>query len=273
MVGPGQATLRISPDLVYTHTGSLSKDEVDALVEWAGGGNGFTKTLEKASQTSTVLKTAIKVLEHNELLEEEVVKHLEVVEQAEPLALVIDAINILTALGERSAMVAEFFYATDLDAVGLGADPTEKAAVSFPSLNFSRLLVNFGVAAPFHFGVAGAWWELANTLRQIGQTDHGPIFVDHHSIPRDKVNSSDWGLKLKVWEVSTCDPSAGYCIPGYSNDPGSSTVLRVGIKPVLCLDLVLTYNGYYYTDFPFETSYDAIAWEQTQWNLQGLIHG
>jgi hypothetical protein len=273
MVGPGQEKLSISPDLAYTHNGSLSKDQVEALGEWARGGNGFTKTLEKVTQTNTVLKLAIKVLEHNELLEEEVVKRLEVVEQAEPLALVIDVIDLLTALGERSAMVAEFFYATDLDAVGLGADPTERAAVSFPSLNFSRLLVNFGVAAPFHFGVAGAWWDLANTLRQIDQADHGPIFVDHHSIPHDRVDMSDWGLKLKVWEVSTCDPSAGYCTPGYSNDPGSSTVLRAGIKPVLCLDLVLTYNGYYYTDFPFETSYDAIAWEQTQWNLQGLVRG
>jgi hypothetical protein len=48
-------------------------------------------------------------------------------------------------------------------------------------------------------------------------------------------------------------------------------VLRAGIQPDLCFDIVLTYNGYYYDSYGFVTPYDAIAWTENQWDLRGLL--
>ncbi len=271
MVGTAQTTLRVSPYLIYAHTGGLSKDEADDLVEWAGGGNKFTRYLEKANQGLTVLNLAIKWLEHQQVLEEATLKKLLLLEEAEPVAWVVDVINILTALGERHAMVVEFLYATDLSDVGLGDNPSESSVESLIGAQFSDFLVNQGVALPFHYGVAGAWWDLANTLRQVAAPNHGPISVNHKSVPHDDIDFSDWGVKLKVYEVSTCDPAKGYCEPGYANDPGTSVVLRVGIQPDLCFPVVLTYNGYYYDSYGFVTPYDAIAWTENQWDLRGLL--
>ncbi len=269
-VGTQEKTLPVVQYLIYSHSSEMTEAAADNLVEWAKGGNAFTKLLEKANQSLTALNIAVKALKAAEIVEEKIVERLERLERAEPVAYVVDAINILTALGERQAMVDEFFYATDLDAQGLGADPSESSAITLPSLKFSDLLVNLGVALPFHFGVAGAWWELANQLRTIADPDHGPIFVNNRSVPHDKIDFSDWGIKLNVWEVSTCDDAKGFCEPGYSNDPGTATVLRAGVQPALCFKLVLTYNDYPVHDFYFDSPYDAIAWTQTQWDLKEL---
>jgi hypothetical protein len=272
-VGAGEKVLPVVPYLIYSHRGSLSEEEAKDIVEWAGGGNAFTKFLEAANKGLTTLNLAVKALASAEIVAEKIVKRLELVERAEPVAYVVDAINVLTALGERQAMVAEFFYVTDLDAIGLGDDPSEQSALAIPSLKFTDLLVNLNVAVPLQFGVAGAWWDMANTLREIAQPDHGPIFVQGKSLPHDKIDFSDWGVKLNVYEVSTFDESKGYCEPGYTNDPGTSVALRAGIQPALCFQMVLTYNGDFYKDYWFVSPYDAIGWSETQWNLMGVLRG
>ena len=268
--GTQDETLPVTQYLIYSHSGGLSEAEVDDLIEWSKGGNAFTKFLEKSNISLTTLNIAVHAVKAAEILEEKVVESLELVERAEPVAYVVDAINILTALGERAAMVDEFLYAADLDAQGLGADPSEGVSILRPSTQFSELLVNFGVAAPFHYGVAGAWWDLANDLRVIAG-DNGSLYVNGKSIPFDKIDFSDFGVKLNVWEVSTCDESKGFCEPGYANDVGTAVVLRAGIQPALCFKLVLTYNGYQARDYYFVSPYDAIAWTQTESNLKGLL--
>jgi hypothetical protein len=166
-------------------------------------------------------------------------------------------------------MISAFLYATDLDATGLGDSPSERFAWSFPSLKFRNKIVNFGAALPLHAGASGVWWDLANTLREVTRPDHGPISVNGKSVT--KVDPSDWGIKLHVWEVSTCDPGKGSCEPGYANDPGVAVLLRAGIRPELCFEVVLTYNGYHYSDYFFTVPYDAIVWTETQWDLQGVL--
>jgi len=169
-------------------------------------------------------------------------------------------------------MIDEFLYLADLDDVGLGANPSEKSVVfSFPSQTFQNQLVNLGFAAPLHAGIAGTWWDLATEMHTI-LDDSSAIDVGKDEIPHAKIDFSDFGLKVRVFEVSTCS-TKGACEPGYANDVGSSTVLRSGIDPELCFLLTLTYNTQYFDSFLFVVPYDAIAWTETQWNLQGLVRG
>jgi hypothetical protein len=258
MTGSAKENLTVSPDLIYTHSAPLSTDQVTELVAWASGGGVFKKFLTSATRANTAAKYTLKWLKAQEMASEKVVEGLEKVEKAEPVLLAVDAANILSDVGERQLNLAEFLYVTDLDAVGLGRDPFESSVPAIPELTFSNKVVNFGVAVPGEIGADGAWWEMAKTLAEMQDNRTG--------IPTDsgfhKVDMSDWGVKLDVYEVSNCDP-AGYCVPGYTQN---------GIKPELYFDLILTYNAEAYLYWDFTVPYDAIAWTETQWNLRNVIH-
>ncbi len=258
MTGSAKAKLTVSPDLIYTHSAPLSKDQVTELVAWATGGGVFKKFLTSATRANTAAKYTLKWLKAQELASEKVVEGLEKVEKAEPVLLAIDAVNVLSDIGERQLNLAEFLYVTDLDAVGLGRDPFESSVPATPELTFSNKVVNFGVAVPGEIGAAGAWWETAKKLAEM-QDSGSYISTGGKS---HKVDMSDWGIKLDVYEVSHCDPD-GYCVPGYAQN---------GIKPELYFDVILTYNGEAYDYWDFTVAYDAIAWTETQWNLRNLIH-
>jgi hypothetical protein len=122
--------------------------------------------------------------------------------------------------------------------VGLGRGPFESSVPATPELTFSNKVVNFGVAVPGEIGAAGAWWEVAKKLAEI-QGSPFPISTGGKS---HKIDMSDWGIKLNVYEVSHCDPTAGYCVPGYAQN---------GIEPELYFDVILTYNGEAYEDWDF----------------------
>jgi hypothetical protein len=259
MTGAAKANLTVSPDLIYTHSAPLSKDQIEELVAWAGGGGVFKKFLTSAIRANTAAKYTLKWLKAQELASEILVEGLEKVEKAEPVLLAIDAANILSGVGERQLNLAEFLYVTDLDAVGLGRDPFESSVPALPELTFSNKVVNFGVAVPGEIGAAGAWWETAKKLAKMQQS---PFLISTGG-KSHKIDMSDWGIKLDVYEVSHCDPTAGYCVPGY---------VQNGIQPTLYFDVILTYNGEAYEDWDFTVPYDAIAWTETQWNLRNVIH-
>jgi hypothetical protein len=154
-----------------------------------------------------------------------------------------------------------FLQDTDLSAVGLGDPPTEAAVHADPSKVFSYNLANLNVAFPAQVGADGAWWNIATAL-------HAAEFGDE--IYKDL---ADFGIDLKVYEVSYCAPADGDCDPGYRNDPGSSYVLREGIHAQLSFRVTLTYKGgIHLRDYVFDVPYDAIAWTQNaQDNLKDVI--
>jgi hypothetical protein len=265
--GSKRVNLTVSPNLVYSHAAALSEEQVNELIAWANGGNFFSKFLKTTVTAVDSLKYAVKWLQAQELASERVVELLEKVEKVEPLLYVIDAVNVLSELGERQGMIAEFLFVNDLSAVGLGANPFEKSASSLPTFTFSKDLVNLGVAAPFHVGVAGAWWDLATELKEL-QADPLPLLRR-----RGTLDMAAFSVKLGVYEVSTCDPSKGACQPGYGVEPGTDLVLRAGIQPELYLKESLMYKGVSYIYFDFTVPYDAIAWAESQPNLQGVVKG
>jgi hypothetical protein len=259
MTGSATTKLTVTPDLIYTHNATLSEDEADEMVAWASGGGVFKKFLTGTTRANTAAKYTLKWLHSQELASEALVEGLEKVEKAEPVLIVVDVVNSLSDLGERQINLAEFLYITDLDAIGLGRDPFEPSVPATPTVTFSNKVVNFGVAVPGELGAAGAWWELA---KDVAAAESGGLLVHQKSIQPDM---SDWGIKLNVYEVSNCDPTAGYCLPGYG------AAERDGMQPELYFKVNLTYNGVVQRFEDFTVPYDAIAWTETQWNLRNVI--
>ncbi|HTW08289.1 MAG TPA: hypothetical protein VME46_12305 [Acidimicrobiales bacterium] len=261
MTGTTKTTLAVSPYLIYAHTSTLTSDQVAELEAWAGGGALFKRFLTGTSRAALAAKAVLKWLKAKELASATEVKALEAVEHAEPLVLVSDIANYLSDAGERFTMIAEFLYVTDLDGIGLGRAPFESSAPTSLALDFENKVVNYGVALPFEAFAAGAWWDIAHEVAAADDA-HGGIFVGGHRVP--KVDKSDWGVKLDVYEVSNCDPSPHLCQPGY---------YASGMDPELYFFVVLTYNGEPYNFADFTVPYDAVAWTETQWDLRGLIKG
>jgi hypothetical protein len=269
--GATSVGLNVSPYLIYEHAGLLSDKVIEGLVEWRDGGNAFTKFLDTVTGGANAFKYAVQYMKAKEIATENLVKGLEGVDKVEPVLTAVEALNILIALGERQAMIAEFLYATDLNAAGLGDDPFEASADGAPSMAFSnKMVANYAVAAPFQVLSAGAWWDLA-WLIKYDQTHAGFRAGGRQYTQAD--SHSGYGARLYVYEVSTCDPAKGACLPGYGNDPGSADVLRPGVTPALYFELWLTYRGSpeALVNYNGLMPYDALAWTESQWDLKGVV--
>jgi hypothetical protein len=263
--------IKVSPDLIYNHSSPISEEQAEELAAWAGGTAFFTKFLKVTTTAPHVLEYALKWLEANEIAVETAVKGLEALEKVEPIFGVIEVFKVATELWERESMISMFFEDTGLNPIGLGDNPFEATAPAAPTVNFLNHIVNYGVIAPFDIGADGAWWGIAQDMRGV---EEGAKIYGH---PADL---SDWGVKVRVYEISHCDVSKD-CDPGYGNDVGTDPVLRDGIEPELELQVVLTYSAYnpqhtalksynFGTD-TFTIGYDAIAWDESQDGLRGVV--
>ncbi|HTV12325.1 MAG TPA: hypothetical protein VME20_10765 [Acidimicrobiales bacterium] len=74
-----------------------------------------------------------------------------------------------------------------------------------------------------------------------------------------------------MYEVSHCDDQAGSCGPGYGNHPGSADVYNAGIEPKLVFLLAFRHNGVTLEQAAFLVTYDALAWAETQPDLEDVI--
>jgi hypothetical protein len=220
------------------------------------------------------LNAALKYLVAQELLVERATTGLELLEKAEPVVGVLEVAEAFTELWERQGMIALFLQNTGLSAVGLGCDQGRLSAIvnrcqSFeasapgtPRAGFETGLVNYGVVAPLKVRAAGAWWEVAKTLRHLEEV--APLF-------HQREDFTGWGIDLKVYEVSHCAPSDGSCDPGWGSIVGSDTVVNPGIHPELYFDVILLYKGQFLDDYAFAVPYDAVAWTETQSAMRGVL--
>lgn len=249
-----QPTLILHPYLAYEHDGDLEPEQVDDLTAWAGGGSSLTKFLETSARGHKALTFALSVLQGAEIAAETAEQGLEVLEATEPLFGLIELGIAYNDLQERNAMIALFLTTTDLSAAGLYDPPSEASAPEPPSAPFSYKLVNYNTFLPGGIGAGGLWWDIADFIRRSAP----------HTLGR-------WGLRLKIYELSNCDPGAGECDPGYRNDPGFATVLRDGIQPELELQATVLVDGLPTVSYEFGMFYDAISWDESQPGILGLI--
>jgi hypothetical protein len=270
--GSASAKLTVSPYLIYNYTAPLSEEDATELAGWAGGTAIFTKFLHTSVAAPKVLWAALKWLEANETAVEVSVKGLEALEKVEPVFGVLEVFQAFTELWERESMISMFLQDTGLNAVGLGGPAVEASAHAAPSSAFATHLVNYGVVVPFNLGADGAWWDIATTLRKLQASDEAK---------GKQPDLSNWKIRLKVYEVSSCDPSKGDCAPGYINEPGQADPLRPGIQPELEISVSLLDNEfnrahtqrelYDFGTYTFTVPYDAIAWNEAQDNRNLLI--
>jgi hypothetical protein len=270
--GSAKVKLTVSPYLVYQRTAPLSEEEAVELAAWAGGTGFFTRFLHATVAGPKVLSAALTWLKAAELFEEKVVEGLEVVEKVEPIVGVIEVFQAFTELWERESMISMFLQTTKLSPTGLGEPAIEAWAHAAPSKVFATHLVNYGVVVPFNLGADGAWWDIATVLRHLQAADEAA---------GKKPDMSNWQIRLKVFELSTCDPAKGDCAPGYVNDPGTTEALRPGIQPELEFYISLLDNAYNrahtarelykFDTYNFTVPYDAIAWAEAQGDKRGVI--
>jgi hypothetical protein len=271
--GSASVKLTVSPYLIYNYTAPLSEEGATELAAWAGGTAIFTKFLHLSVAAPKVLWATLKWLEANEVAVEASVEGLEALEKIEPILGVLEVFQAFTELWERESMISMFLQDTGLNAVGLGGPAFEASAHAAPSNVFATHLVNYGVVVPFNLGADGAWWDIATTLRKLQASDEAK---------GKQPDLSNWKIRLKVYEVSSCDPSKGDCAPGYINDPGQADPLRPGIQPELEISVSLLDNElnrartqrelYNFGTYTFTVPYDAIAWNEAQDNRNLLIN-
>jgi hypothetical protein len=108
-------------------------------------------------------------------------------------------------------------------------------------------------------GNGGFWWASAQDVQ--------------HAIDEGRFDPSDpdWSLDVSVYEVSHCDTQAGTCGPGYGNSPGSADVFNAGIDPKLVFLLAFKHDGITLESSAFDITYDALAWAETQPDLEDVI--
>ncbi len=255
--------LNVKPYLIYADDVMIPEEQAKELAAWAGGSSPFGRFISTTSFGAKIMAQALKWQEANEKEAETAAEALKAVEKVERVLFVVEAARAFSDLWERHALTDLFLEDTDLSPLGLGDTPTEAFVSGAPSNLFSYNLVNFNVALPGQVGADGAWWKIAMILSaaQFGDEKYD--------------NLADFGIDLKVYEVSHCEATKDDCDPGYRNDPGSSIVLRGGIQPELAFQITLVYKGgVRLGDYYFEVPYDAIAWTQkAQHDLKDVIAG
>jgi hypothetical protein len=256
-------TLTTQPYEIYQHDAQLSADTLSELSAWAGGANKFNEVLEQTHTTYDALAKALAALAQFELKAAHAVKEtLEDVENVEPLTVLIGAALKFDEAQEAVAMFAEFMDAAGLSPFGLGAPPFEASATGNPGGLFVKQLMSL-LALPEilkeQIGNGGFWWASAQDVQ--------------HAIDEGRFDPSDpdWSLDVSVYEVSHCDTQAGTCGPGYGNSPGSADVFNAGIDPKLVFLLAFKHDGITLESSAFDITYDALAWAETQPDLEDVI--
>jgi hypothetical protein len=257
-----EMAMTVKPYEIYEHTSTISTDDVAELSEWAEGSTIFTQYLKKASNDFNALKYSLLVLKRFEQAEKIAEEGLELVEHAEPVAIVTDVGLTINEAFEANAMMAMFLDDSGLSAFGIGRPTTETSASGTPSYTFQNELIN-QVAVPdfLKIGTGGFWWASAEYIHEI---------LNAYGAGQ----ATGWTLNTAVYEVSHCsDPSNDACEPGYRSDVGYSVPGRSGIQPELVMELTLAHNGGAPSEeVAFDIPYDALAWITTQPDLLGVIH-
>jgi hypothetical protein len=246
--GIGESTFNVQPYLIYQHTGRLSREYVELLMELVQEGSSFWSDAAKGRVYDSVTEPLIEALE---LLEKESV--------AAALAAAGPAIEIvhfiyLTGeafykLGKQLGFVAGLLTALNMPGIGIGVDdPFEQDIPDAPTGVFRSALLS-GLANEVSIGQGGVLWSDAEALEEQYKSA-GKAFA----VQPEAVN-------VKVYEVSHCNMNKPDCGPGYKGSPG--------IQPALC---------FYFTgsdSFPeplqwhahFCQPYDAAAFAWTQKGL------
>ncbi len=271
--GTGKANLTVKPYLIYQHTASLTPEDITELAGWAKGPSIFATEMTAAPILEKAVARHLQELEEAELATEKEIHALEILHNVPVRALsgVLDVYEVYrtwTELKEHWAMIGLFLERTALSGSGLGNDPIEDSAPAYPTYPFTKQLANYNGLAPGNLGEAigngeaGAWWDIATTMRKL-------VTGGDHSVQPGQPNH--WGVQVKLYEVSTCDPHER-CDPGYADDRG--------IQAKLYVRIALLYDGKASPSganlYTFTTPYDALAWteaQQTGDNKQGKLLG
>ncbi|MGO9977559.1 MAG: hypothetical protein ACLP01_33155 [Solirubrobacteraceae bacterium] len=258
--GKNAVKLKVNPYVIYERTARLPQKEVEELANWGADKGLFTPVV---SATKGSVLFALGVLEGAEVAAETAVKALAAAEAAEPIVAVGEFLHLAAEDEDRLGYIAMLLNALNVSPIGIGDPPFEAQVEGGLSDTFEYDLASFGsVAGPFKLNASGALWDFAHTLGEYAQHEDTRSALD------------DTSIKLKIYEVSHCDPIDGndyQCGPGYGNEVGSDQVLNPGIQPELYFQLQWTFGhlGAYISDFTIP--YDAIAWDETQPEFGGLL--
>ncbi len=228
----------------------MSEAQVELMAEWAGGASVLTKFLKTSTAGHKIFKAALQYLENVGVKGEALTKALEAVEKAEPVVGVLEFAEKFNAVFERRAMIGLFLQLSGLWGTGLGDDPFEHSASSFPAVQFENKLATYGTVAPFEIGAAGFWWDSAKTLEKVAKT-----------------GEAGWSLAVDVYEVSHCGGPGSDCGPGYGNEYGSAS----GLDPMLYFKMYLLFDGSTFEHSEFTMPYDAVIFSEVQPGLRGTI--
>lgn len=257
--GSARTTLTVSPYLIYKNFVDLSRDEAEDLAAYGGGTRFFNRFLESAVFAKSLNDAALTSFSAFEGATEQHIAALETLEKVEKIGAVAEVLKVGTEIWEREATIHLFLNALTLSPIGLDNDPVEASADGFNGF-FEDDLISPHVALPFQAGANGVVYHLATFLHERQQAD-----------PRAFENTK-WQLGMNIHEISFCDPGRGSCGPGYAGIPGTSVVDNPGIQPQLLLDFALK-GGHDPSNRDADTAgfrYDAVAWTETQPNLQDL---
>jgi hypothetical protein len=231
--GERDTTIRVSPNVIYQHDGTLTLEQARALGEWADGG---LIHLAAHKAVETLLEQAIEKLVKAEELAHKLGRGLE------RISGVIEIAHLSLELKEQYGFMAMFLNAFDLSAVGLGDAPDEHLVTAGPSNALTEAVAGDG-HPPLHLGAKGLLWRYGQTR----------AFLDaEHKL-------TDQEIHLAVYEISECRQGR-VCGPGYLGRPGiqPSLYFRFSAEGP---HLENTFIG------TFVLRYNAQAWMDTQHGL------
>jgi len=242
-VGQKNQALQIKPYVIYEHTGELSKEEVEALVEMARNPGLFSLTNELGKEAFKVpFEEALKWLVGEEEEAELAVESIPDI-FAEPLFGLMEATHVAIELHEQDELVAALLQAVALPGIGLYDPPRESKAPAPPGGLFQSAILH-GIANPLHLAAGGVLYDDAEILS--GQLKK----------LNDQLAARPEEIHLEVYEVSNCDQAEPSCGPGYKYSDG--------IKPQLCFDFDGSdgYPGAWADSFCI-SQYDAFAFAES----------
>ena len=207
--GIGESTFNVQPYLIYQHTGRLSREYVELLMEMVQEGSSFWSDAAKGRVYDSVTEPLIEALE---LLEKESVAAA--LAAAGPAIETVHFIYLtgeaFYKLGKQLGFVAGLLTALNMPGIGIGVDdPFEVDIPDAPTGVFRSALLS-GLANSVSVGQGGILWSDAEALEEQYKAA-GKAFA----VQPEEVN-------VKVYEVSHCNMNKPNCGPGYKGSPGSS---------------------------------------------------
>ena len=261
-VGKSDSELRVKPYVVYQHSGELTVDDINGLLNLAHSGffpiglqiahHAFPEAIEWLDETAAVLEP------------EEIEAAAAAAGWASiPLFDGVELLHLSLELHEQWNFIAGLLETLDLHPAGLFEKPFATTADALPNAEFQERILT-GSEKPLHFGTQGILWDLAQRLRYLEKAARA-------------LTLRPWNVSVDIYELTNCDPNAASataggaepseCGPGYTaNAPGIIPRLYMKLSMSPKGDPVDAWNSHIAVD-----QYAALVWTSVQPDLNRAL--